>query len=161
MAIQGPVDIRNAIDIGKMFVSDDPYNAIHALIFENRKDVEKGYKIKQVNGKNVAKLVGSYLKIPIHPTRLPHILIMCEDTDEHWIVKIPTESIEPPPMNRQVLHFTSDHAHHSKQCWECCKEMSLKACAQCKMAKYCSTECQQKNWQSHKHECKQYLNAIK
>ncbi|KAF8595868.1 hypothetical protein BDV93DRAFT_528382 [Ceratobasidium sp. AG-I] len=40
-------------------------------------------------------------------------------------------------------------------CWECGNVGGkLMACGKCKTARYCSTECQKKNWKKHKPNCK-------
>jgi len=40
------------------------------------------------------------------------------------------------------------------KCFVCSKEGKLKRCASCKIATYCSIDCQKKDWPTHKQICK-------
>lgn len=51
-------------------------------------------------------------------------------------------------LNQTTLSFVT------RTCCECSSNQQLKTCSRCKMARYCSTECQTKNWELHQLVCK-------
>jgi hypothetical protein len=46
------------------------------------------------------------------------------------------------------------------KCYICGSNNSLKTCCNCKNAKYCSRECQVKDWKEHKKICKTLLEVL-
>lgn len=47
----------------------------------------------------------------------------------------------------------------SKRCFHCgLSAMVMKRCGGCKIAQYCSPECQKSNWTTHKNDCKNLTN---
>lgn len=62
------------------------------------------------------------------------------------------ELVAGPAINRQPDLPLSNPAI---TCWECGNVGgTLMACGKCKTARYCSAECQKKNWKKHKPTCK-------
>lgn len=64
----------------------------------------------------------------------------------------------------EFLHF---YIKHSKVCWnhicnrQGCVKVATKSCGKCKVAKYCSRECQSIDWrQSHKHACESLIDWV-
>lgn len=51
-------------------------------------------------------------------------------------------------LNQTTLSFVT------RTCCECSNNQKLKTCSRCKMARFCSEECQYKNWELHQLVCK-------
>lgn len=52
------------------------------------------------------------------------------------------KSLETPFVGRECLN-----------CWKTEQDIKLYGCARCRIAKYCSTECQKEDWPKHKQVC--------
>ena len=53
-------------------------------------------------------------------------------------------------VNDQILSYTTNGR---KDCFRCGKENCNLKCANCKVARYCSKECQKLHWKHHKKVC--------
>jgi hypothetical protein len=54
--------------------------------------------------------------------------------------------------------IATDREMAIKYCLGCGKERKLKTCANCKVARFCSTECMQRTWIYHKPHCNMWEN---
>ncbi|KAF8601452.1 hypothetical protein BDV93DRAFT_608175 [Ceratobasidium sp. AG-I] len=64
------------------------------------------------------------------------------------------ELVAGPAFNRK--REEPPQSEPANTCWECGNiGGTLMACARCKAARYCSVECQKKNWKKHKPNCKE------
>jgi hypothetical protein len=61
-----------------------------------------------------------------------------------------------------AVHSDNKHDRNRKACKTCGKlnaelskeEKKLKTCSKCKRVAYCSKECQKKDWEDHKKDCR-------
>jgi hypothetical protein len=61
-----------------------------------------------------------------------------------------------------AVHSDNKHDRNRKACKTCGKlnaelskeEKKLKTCSKCKRVAYCSKECQKKDWEGHKKDCR-------
>ena len=65
------------------------------------------------------------------------------------VFKMPGRSLRSPRFNRNI-------------CDECGKEsnVKLKCCSKCKLAYYCSADCQRADWKKHKIVCKEFSKEM-
>jgi hypothetical protein len=61
---------------------------------------------------------------------------------------------------RQLLApLAGERAYVSACCMGCGATRKLKACAKCKVARFCTAECQKRTWSEHKPHCKRWAEA--
>jgi TPR repeat protein len=56
----------------------------------------------------------------------------------------------------QLAELASERAYVSVCCMGCGATRKLKACAKCKVARFCTAECQRRTWPEHKPHCKRW-----
>eukprot|EP00804_Cyclotella_cryptica_P007121 CCRYP_014525-RA/>CCRYP_014525-RA protein AED:0.36 eAED:0.36 QI:0/-1/0/1/-1/1/1/0/320 len=80
-----------------------------------------------------------------------------------WVVEDPTGyhdgcTVDPSAEDTKLsVHHSLNQTALSfvtRTCCECSKNQHLKSCSRCKLARYCSEECQKKNWDLHMLVCK-------
>ncbi|KAF7370930.1 hypothetical protein MSAN_00727000 [Mycena sanguinolenta] len=61
-------------------------------------------------------------------------------------------------INKWIRKRTGEDAPRAEKCCDACGKMdaSLKNCGRCRVARYCSSECQAKAWPSHKKTCQPF-----
>jgi hypothetical protein len=65
--------------------------------------------------------------------------------------------VKPVPAGMTVKHISDQVKVFSKHCDKCMKTSErLKVCNSCKMARYCTVECQREDWKRHKDFCRGY-----
>ena len=68
----------------------------------------------------------------------------------------------PMALSTPTFHSDNKHDRNRKACKTCGKlnaelseeEKKLKTCSKCKTVAYCSKECQKKDWEGHKKDCR-------
>ena len=112
---------------------------------------------QQMGGNNQVKLVGatSFQKVIVKK------IIKGTEFFENY-VPISLRS-NPSPSDMYYLDVTVNQTRPCPiraTCWTCGKNknVDIKTCVRCKVARYCSKKCQLKNWKtSHKHVCKKWV----
>lgn len=65
----------------------------------------------------------------------------------------------------EVVDFAAVYRSLSRRCRTCsdCEPVNTKylVCSRCRIARYCSTDCQRENWRDHKEYCKDYWKESK
>lgn len=160
-----PDGVLKAVEFIRLYVISDidaPY--IHSFVFETKNDMERVFKVTQQNGKRVALPLGVYAKIPLHEMPCMDvcethvgIVIVCRELHNKWFVKVPKSDIVPSTI--PVSQFKAN-VPTTTGCWQCGHTEHLSKCVQCKVAKYCSKECQRTHWKLHKNECTTHTNTI-
>lgn len=62
--------------------------------------------------------------------------------------------IQTKQITKQTKQLTLQSSQNQKVCAVCKKKENLKSCSRCKKVHYCSVECQKKDWNTHKQDCK-------
>jgi hypothetical protein len=63
-------------------------------------------------------------------------------------------NLDKKTTNNLMNHYLDSLLFHCDACKKELKRLELKKCSACKMAIYCSKECQQVDWKNHKVKCK-------
>lgn len=56
-------------------------------------------------------------------------------------------------VDKLLINFPCVGINPYPLCWKCKNKFGKKSCGNCKVAKYCSRECQSDDWPSHKYDC--------
>ncbi len=79
-----------------------------------------------------------------------------------FIFKAPLSKVQEEAQ-KLLDNADANNVNEIESCFECSKKMEgLKQCSKCKLAKYCSQDCQIKHWSStHKKLCTQSENLLR
>lgn len=59
-----------------------------------------------------------------------------------------------------LVSLTCSRLHPYPLCKGCSANFGIKSCAQCQIARYCSRECQVKDWDDHSHSCSEKRDSL-
>jgi hypothetical protein len=87
--------------------------------------------------------------------KVPYCTKECRDADwkDHCKICVEKASLKKLSLNSDTVKEKVD----SLFCSVCGADDSLMLCSKCKVQRYCNTECQKKDWRSHKHHCQKAL----
>ncbi len=127
---------------------------IHSFVFENKKDYDKVYKMKD----HILTPLCKYARIPRKeinacPSCLDEeiiIMIVCLEPFMRDYTILSKNLLNDQLVNKIVPMNVESFSG----CFVCGNKTNLKKCAGCKVASYCSIVCQRKAWITHKQECK-------
>ena len=89
------------------------------------------------------------------------LFVFNKDTVRCYVFKINSAISIVPNINNQILLYIDYERIKNKNCWVCGCFEKCQMCANCKLVKYCSKECQLIAWKEyHKNTCKNLLNNI-
>lgn len=78
-----------------------------------------------------------------------------------WAIITQDGETEFPRENEYFHAAIEAFIQSGKQCWKCKKlTQGLKVCSKCKRIFYCSKDCQVEDWQSHKPQCKKFVDSL-
>ena len=79
-----------------------------------------------------------------------------KENEEHknFIINNKKYIIEIIKLNYIQELFNSPKYQEKLKCFMCNSEYNIRICSRCKKTCYCSNECQKKDWNRHKSECK-------
>ena len=120
----------------------------HCIKFDSN---DKLFQCCKIRGK-VGYFLGTYSREQssgIVPSDHVLIFVKCPAAAEYFTIaktefKETLESTLPTITLKSATPFG---------CWVCGETTNIQRCASCKMAQYCSMECQRTGWKSHKKDC--------
>ena len=155
-----PSEVRQAIWIVQGMLSPEYLNqhVIHKIVFATQNDLERGYVVKEKNGKNMVQFLGKYSRVP--PAECPlaslvnfetqvGVLVECTETGKKWLDISDRDDVLPFDFTHRAIFQTN----HKEGCWMCGAEVALKQCGKCMLAKYCGVACQRAHRKIHKTNC--------
>lgn len=163
------------------FTADIQANCLRNLIkILGRKQVPKDEDLKDLSAINlpaefcdrIARDLPGYKDLPLRyrkAKKAGHIIIFftapMESPEETmaYLITNPQVAELPKKLNNPTLAQESlDDFKSGRNCFNCKKGtvVKMKACGDCRMAVYCSKECQRENWPDHKQKCA-FLSRMK
>lgn len=135
----------------------------HVFNYKTEKEVVKDSTIKVNNG--VLQLKGMYMREPIPDgievdcSKEFLAIIRCEETRDLVYGRFPYDVL--PSCYNGRLAVLKTESVDGKGCTMCGKQVPVHRCTACKVARYCSVDCQKAHWPKHKHQCNAIKNATR